>query len=281
MLPFTKMQGTGNDYVYMDTFSREIENPAALSIRVSDRHFGIGSDGLILVKPCARADFEMEMYNADGSRAEMCGNGIRCAAKYAYEKGLIPAGKTELKVLTGAGILGVSLQLKEGRVESATVDMGRPILEPEQIPVLAAGNGAAPILRETVKDRVFELTCVSMGNPHAVTFLPQVDDFDVAGYGSLLEVAPVFPKKANIEFVQVVNDRQVKMRVWERGSGETFSCGTGACATVVASVLKGFTQREVTVQVLGGALNIKWDEANDHVYLTGPAVTVFSGQLEE
>ncbi len=281
MLSFTKMQGTGNDYVYMDTFTREIENPAALSVRVSDRHFGIGSDGLILVKPCGRADFEMEMYNADGSRAEMCGNGIRCAAKYAWEKGLIPAGKTELTVLTGAGILSVSLHLKAGKVESATVDMGRPILEPEKIPVLASGTGPAPVLTETVKGQPFELTCISMGNPHAVTFLPAVDDFDVAGVGSLLEVAPVFPRKANIEFVQVIDREHLKMRVWERGSGETLSCGTGSCAAAVAAALKGLTARAVTMQVLGGELQIRWDETDDHVYLTGPAVTVFSGQWEE
>lgn len=281
MLPFVKMQGTGNDYVYMDSFQREIKNPAELSIRVSDRHFGVGSDGLILLSPYPGADFRMDIYNADGSQAEMCGNGIRCAAKYAHDKGLVDAQKTELDVMTGAGMRKLQLHLQQGQVESVTVDMGEPILEPENIPVLGTKEGDAVILHEEAKGNVFELLCVSMGNPHAVTFVPEVMDFDVKGFGEILEKAAVFPKRANIEFVKVMDPKHLQMRVWERGSGETMSCGTGSCATAVAAILKGFAEREVTVKVLGGELQIRWDADDHHVYMTGPAVTVFSGTIEE
>ncbi len=281
MLSFTKMQGTGNDYVYMDTFEKTIKDPVQLAIRVSNRHFGIGSDGLILLNPDPNADFRMDIYNADGSQAEMCGNGIRCAAKYAYEKGLVEPNRTELTVATGAGMRKLSLHLKGKQVETVTVDMGTPIFDPEKIPVLAPKKEKMISVRERAQGQDFELFCVSMGNPHAVTFVDEVDHFDVEGFGKILERAEIFPHHSNIEFVQVLDANHLKMRVWERGSGETMSCGTGACATAVTAMVKGVAEREVTVHVRGGALNIRWDETSGHVYMTGPAVTVFTGWIEE
>ena len=281
MLTFIKMQGTGNDYVYMDTFQQKIQDPAQLSIRVSDRHFGIGADGLILLSPEPGADFRMSIYNADGSQAEMCGNGIRCAAKYAYDKGLIDKNKTRLEVATGAGMRQITLHVENGEVAGVTVDMGAPILEAENIPVKAQKEGNSVIVREEAQGQMFELSCVSMGNPHAITFVPEVEHFDVEGYGRILENAAVFPNRSNIEFVKVLDRSNVQMRVWERGSGETMSCGTGACATAAAAFLKGLTDREVTVHVRGGELKIQWNEDDGHIYMTGPAVMVFEGTIEE
>lgn len=277
MLRFTKMQGLGNDYVYMDcTKSGVPDNVVSLAQFVSNRHFGVGSDGLILVCASKTCDFKMRMFNADGSEAEMCGNGIRCVGKFVYDKGL--TDKTDLSIETLAGIKKLKLQAKEGKVTSIEVDMGEPILEPSRIPVLAQGSPVTNLALE-VEEREFKLTCVSMGNPHAVTIVENVKDFDVKKYGSKLEIDSHFPEKANIEFAKIIDENTIEMRVWERGSGETFACGTGACATAVACHLNGFINEEVTVKLLGGDLHIKWNKQNNHIYMTGPAVTVFEGEL--
>lgn len=278
MLQFTKMHGLGNDYVYMDAINQKIENRSELAKFVSDRHFGIGSDGLILICPSEKADFKMQMFNQDGSEAEMCGNGIRCVGKFVYDKGL--TNKETITVETLAGIKTLVMTAKDGKIERARVDMGKPILEPEKIPVISKENPVKNLkLKEDGKD--FRFTCVSMGNPHAVTFIKEdVNKFDICKYGAKLEVNKAFPKKANIEFINVIDDKTLKMRVWERGAGETLACGTGACASAVAAILNGYTNRDVTVHLLGGDLKIKWDEKDNHVYMTGPATTVFEGKIE-
>ena len=278
MLQFTKMHGLGNDYVYMDAINQKIENRSELAKFVSDRHFGIGSDGLILICPSEKADFRMQMFNQDGSEAEMCGNGIRCVGKFVYDKGL--TNKKTITVETLAGIKTLVMTEKNGKIETARVDMGKPILEPEKIPVISDENPVKNLkLNEGEKE--FTFTCVSMGNPHAVTFIKEdVNKFDICKYGAKLEINNVFPKKANIEFINVIDDKTLKMRVWERGAGETLACGTGACASAVAAILNGYTTREVTVHLLGGDLKIKWDENDNHVYMTGPATTVFEGKIE-
>lgn len=278
MLKFTKMQGLGNDYVYMNAIEQEIKDKSFLAQFVSNRHFGIGSDGLILICLSQVADFKMRMFNQDGSEAEMCGNGIRCVGKFVYDKGLTK--KTDLTIETLAGIKKLKLSVKEGKVESVQVDMGEPILDPNEIPVLSQKYPVKD-LSLTVENKEFSFTCVSMGNPHAVTFLNGVDSFEVEKYGKKLEINPVFPKKANIEFIEVVSSQRIKMRVWERGSGETMACGTGACASVVACILNGLTQRAVTVELLGGNLQIEWRKEDNHIYMTGPAQIVFEGVLEE
>ena len=274
---FTKMQGIGNDYVYVNCFEETVDNPVELAKVVSDRHFGIGSDGLILIRPSTQADFFMEMYNADGSRSAMCGNGIRCVGKYVYDHGL--TDKTEITVNTLAGVKRLSLHVEDGRVETVTVDMGSPILEAESIPVVAESPQvvSAPIDVEGMR---FEMTCVSMGNPHAVVFAEDIADFPVETIGKSFEFHPVFPERVNAEFVEVRNRSEVTMRVWERGTGETLACGTGACATVVACVLNGATDDEVLVHLLGGDLRIRWDRALDRVFMTGPAATVFEGEFD-
>ena len=278
MLQFTKMHGLGNDYVYMDAINQKIENRSELAKFVSDRHFGIGSDGLILICPSEKADFRMQMFNQDGSEAEMCGNGIRCVGKFVYDKGL--TNKETITVETLAGIKTLVMTAKNGKIETARVDMGEPILEPEKIPVISNENPVKN-LRLEEEGRNFTFTCVSMGNPHAVTFIKEdVNKFDICKYGAKLEVNKAFPKKANIEFINVIDDKTLKMRVWERGAGETLACGTGACAVTVSAILNGYTSREVTVQLLGGHLKIKWDEKDNHVYMTGPATTVFEGKIE-
>ena len=278
MLQFTKMHGLGNDYVYMDAINQKIENRSELAKFVSDRHFGIGSDGLILICPSEKADFRMQMFNQDGSEAEMCGNGIRCVAKFVYDKGM--TDKTRIKIETLAGIKTLVMTEKNGKIETARVDMGEPILEPEKIPVISKENPVKNLKLNEV-DKEFNFTCVSMGNPHAVTFIEEdVNKFDICKYGSKLEINRAFPKKANIEFINVIDDKTLKMRVWERGAGETLACGTGACASTVAAILNGYTTREVTVHLLGGDLKIKWDENDNHVYMTGPATTVFEGKIE-
>ena len=278
MLQFTKMHGLGNDYVYMDAINQKIENRSELAKFVSDRHFGIGSDGLILICPSEKADFRMQMFNQDGSEAEMCGNGIRCVGKFVYDKGL--TNKKTITVETLAGIKTLVMTEKNGKIETARVDMGEPILEPEKIPVMSKENPVKN-LKLNEEDKEFNFTCVSMGNPHAVTFIKEdVNKFDICKYGAKLEVNKAFPKKANIEFINVIDDKTLNMRVWERGAGETLACGTGACASAVAAILNGYTTREVTVHLLGGDLKIKWDENDNHVYMTGPATTVFEGKIE-
>ena len=278
MLKFTKMHGLGNDYVYMDAINQKIENRSELAKFVSDRHFGIGSDGLILICPSEKADFRMQMFNQDGSEAEMCGNGIRCVGKFVYDKGLTK--KETITVETLAGIKTLVMTAKNGKIETARVDMGEPILEPEKIPVISNENPVKNLKLE-VENKDFTFTCVSMGNPHAVTFIKEdVNKFDICKYGAKLEVNKAFPKKANIEFINVIDDKTLKMRVWERGAGETLACGTGACASVVACALNGYIENEANVELLGGTLKIRWDKENNHIYMTGPATTVFEGEID-
>ena len=278
-MKFTKMQGLGNDYVYVNCLKETIADPPALAKKISDRHFGVGSDGLIMINPSDKADFEMEMYNADGSRAEMCGNGIRCVAKYVYDYGL--TDKTRISVETLAGIKYLDLTVENGKVSLVRVDMGRAILEPENIPVQAEGSRVVdePL---TVDGKEYRMTCVSMGNPHAVIFVDQdVRELPLEQIGPSFESHERFPKRINTEFARVLDRRTVEMRVWERGSGETLACGTGTCATAVACVLNGLTEDEITVHLLGGDLYIKWDREKDTVYMTGPAETVFDGEWPE
>lgn len=280
MMKFTKMHGLGNDYVYMDCTKSGIpDNVSDLAQFVSNRPFGIGSDGLILICASDTCDFKMKMYNADGSEAQMCGNGIRCVGKFVYDKGL--TNKTNITVETLAGVKVLALNVKNGKVETVKVDMGEPILEAKKIPVIADEIELVKNLKIIALDKEFKFTCVSMGNPHAITIVEDVDSFDVEKYGSILEIDKHFPEKANIEFIQIIDRNTVKMRVWERGSGETMACGTGACATTVACILNGFIEDEVTVKLLGGDLNIKWNKEDNHIYMTGPATTVFEGKLEE
>lgn len=278
MIKFTKMHGLGNDYVYIDAINQKIENESSLAKFVSNRHFGIGSDGLILICKSDIADFKMRMFNSDGSEAEMCGNGIRCVGKFVYDKGL--TDKTIVKIETLAGIKTLVLNTKDGKVETARVDMGEPILEAEKIPVISKEQPVKNLELEA-ENKKFKFTCVSMGNPHAITIVENTKEFDVEKYGKILEVDKAFPKKANIEFAQIIDKENIKMRVWERGSGETLACGTGACATAVACNLNGLTGRKVNIELLGGTLNIEWNEKDNHVYMTGPAVTVFDGELYE
>lgn len=275
-MKFTKMQGLGNDYVYVNCFKEKIDNPPELARRISDRHFGVGSDGLIMINPSDKADFEMEMYNADGSRGEMCGNGIRCVAKYVYDYGL--TDKTHISVETLGGIKYLDLTVEEEKVKMVKVDMGKPELEPLKIPVKASGDKAVdePIL---VGGNEYRMTCVSMGNPHAVIFIGcDVREFPLEEIGPKFENHERFPNRVNTEFVRVIDRRTAEMRVWERGSGETLACGTGACAVAVACALNGFTEDEVTVRLLGGDLQIRWDREKDTVFMTGPAEVVFDGE---
>lgn len=278
-MKFTKMQGLGNDYVYVNCFKEKIENPSELAVRISDRHFGVGSDGLIMINPSDKADFEMEMYNADGSRGEMCGNGIRCVAKYVYDYGL--TDKTSISVETLGGIKYLDLTVEDGKVSLVKVDMGRPELEPSRIPVVAEGDRAVdePI---TVDGKEYRMSCVSMGNPHAVVYVDcDVKELPLEEIGPGFEHHERFPKRVNTEFVRVLDRKTVEMRVWERGSGETLACGTGACAVAVSSALNGLTEDEVTVKLLGGDLRIQWDRERDTVYMTGPAAVVFDGEWPE
>jgi len=275
-IPFTKMHGAGNDYVYVNGFALQIPDPAALARVVSLRRKGIGSDGLILVQPSSVAAVRMEMYNADGSRGEMCGNGIRCVGKYAWEHGL--ARENPLRVETDAGIKTLELEISNGKVRSVDVDMGKPILDPARIPVRfdAASVIDAPL---EVGGEIHRVTCVSMGNPHCVLFVSDVDELDLAAVGPRFEHHERFPKRINTEFVQVLSPTEVRMRVWERGSGETAACGTGACAAAVAAALTRRTGRRVRVHLLGGDLDIDW-RSDDHVSMRGEAVEVFTGELE-
>lgn len=278
MIKFTKMHGLGNDYVYIDcTNGQKIDDISTLAQFVSNRHFGIGSDGLILICKSDVADFKMRMFNYDGSEAEMCGNGIRCVGKFVYDKGL--TNKETINVETLAGIKKLNFNIKEGKVQTVEVDMGEPILEAKDIPVISE---ELPVknLKIKIDDKEFIFTCVSMGNPHAVTIVDDVKNFDIEKYGPILEVDSHFPKRANIEFIELVDKNNIKMRVWERGAGETLACGTGACASVVACNLNDYIESEANVELLGGTLNIKWNKENNHIYMTGTATTVFEGELE-
>lgn len=281
MIKFTKMHGLGNDYVYIDATSKtgqEISDPSSLAKFVSDRHFGIGSDGLILICDSDVADFKMRMFNYDGSEAEMCGNGIRCVGKFVYDKGLTNHDLITIETLAGIKIL--KLNVVDGKVDTVRVDMGEPILDPELIPVVS-DESIVKNLKLNAEGKDFIFSCVSMGNPHAITIVDNVKDFQIEKYGSVLEVDKHFPKRSNIEFIELVNKSKIKMRVWERGAGETLACGTGACASAVACNLNGYTDKRVTVELLGGNLDIEWSDVDNHVYMTGPATTVFEGTLEQ
>ena len=278
-LAFTKMEGCGNDYVYVNGFTQSVpeEDKPALVRRLSDRHFGIGSDGVIFINPAKEADFEMEMWNADGTRSEMCGNGIRCVARYVYDFGL--TDQKEFSIVSAGKIKYMTLYEQDGQISAVRVNMGQPILEADQIPVRADHSPVINVPIE-VQGKEYRMTCVSMGNPHAVVFVDSTEDFPLEQVGPYFENHPCFPNRTNTEFVQVIDRGRVRMRVWERGTGETLACGTGCCATAVACVLNGLTDNAITVEVLGGALQIEWDRDNDLVWMTGPATVVFSGEIE-
>lgn len=277
-MKFTKMHGCGNDYVYIDGKAEQIAPEAKPDFvrRASDRHFGVGGDGVIFINPSEEADFEMEMYNADGTRAEMCGNGIRCVGKFVYDKGL--TDKTDISVISAGKIKYLTLFLKDGKVEQVKVDMGAPELTARLVPVVSENEQAIdePI---QVQGVTYQMTCVSMGNPHAVVFMDDVEALAIEKIGPFFENHERFPRRTNTEFVEVIDRNTVRMRVWERGTGETFACGTGACATVVACVLNGLTEETVTVELLGGSLTVTWDREADTIYMTGPASTVFEGEF--
>ena len=283
MIKFTKMEGLGNDYVYVDCTKQNLENASNLAKIISDRHFGVGSDGLILIESSKKADFRMQMFNSDGTEAEMCGNGIRCVGKYVYDKGL--TDKTTLKIETLAGIKVLNLNVEDGKVKTVKVDMGEPILDYKLIP---AKDGKVYKSRDGIKfykvninieGDLKELTCVSMGNPHGIDFANNIEKLKIEKFGPIIEVDEHFPNKVNAEFIEILDKHNIKMRVWERGAGETLACGTGACASVVASFLNGYTERNVTVELLGGKLEIEWNKEDNHVYMTGPAETVFEGEF--
>ena len=282
-MKFTKMQGLGNDYVYVNCFKEKIDTPPEVAKIVSNRHFGIGSDGLIMINPSKVADFEMEMYNADGSRGEMCGNGIRCVAKYVYDYGL--TDKTHISVETLGGIKYLDLTVKDGKVALVRVDMGEPELDPEKIPIIMKGysDETDRVLNAQIKvdGKEYHMTGVSMGNPHDVVYIDDVQGLDIEKIGPKFENHERFPQRINTEFSRVIDRKTVEMRVWERGSGETLACGTGACAVAVASILNGYTEREVEIRLLGGNLQIEWNEEDNHVYMTGPATVVFDGEIDQ
>lgn len=275
-LKFTKMHGAGNDYIYMNGFVQEIEDPSALAIRLSNRNFGIGSDGLVLILPSENSDFRMQMFNSDGSEAEMCGNASRCVGKYVYDNGLTT--KKEIALETKAGVKYITLLEGDEKARKVTVDMGEPILDPVQIPVKV---GKEPVLNFPldIDGKIWEISCVSMGNPHAVVFTTGIKELDLPVIGPKFEKHPIFPRKTNTEFIEVVDRKTLNMRVWERGAGETLACGTGACAAAVAAILNGYCDRKITIHLIGGDLEIEWDEQNNHVYMTGEAVTVFEGEI--
>lgn len=276
-MKFTKMHGLGNDYVYVNCFEEKIDNPPAVARFVSDRHFGIGSDGLIMINPSKTADFEMEMYNADGSRGEMCGNGIRCVAKYVYDYGL--TDKTQISVETLGGLKYLDLTVEDGKVSLVKVDMGKPELEADLIPIISERE---QVIDEPIEvdGKEYHMTGVSMGNPHAVIYVDDVKGLDLEKIGPKFENHERFPKRINTEFVHCIDRQTVEMRVWERGSGETLACGTGACAVAVSSILNNLTDTQVTVKLLGGDLQIEWDREKDRVFMTGPATVVFDGVID-
>jgi len=274
-MKFTKMHGAGNDYVYVNGFIETIDDPASLSIAVSDRHFGIGADGLVLILPSEKEDFRMRIFNADGSEAEMCGNASRCIAKYVFDHGM--TNKTSITLETLSGQKRLDLQVENGKVSTVRVDMGEPILLPKLIPAHIDEERIVnfPIALDGKK---VNITALSMGNPHVIIFVDNVNDIDLPKIGPKVEHHPLFPKRTNTEFLQIISPNQLKMRVWERGSGETLACGTGACAATVAAVLNGKAERKVTMELTGGTLFIEWSETDNHVYMTGPATTVFEGE---
>lgn len=277
-MKFTKMHGCGNDYVYINGFEEKPEEAAKSELvrRMSDRHFGIGSDGVIFINPSEEADFEMEMWNADGTRAEMCGNGIRCVAKYVYDHHM--TDKTDISVISAGQIKYLKLQVRDGKAESVRVNMGRPVFTPSEIPVvMPAGKKTVVDEPITVRGKEYRMTCVSMGNPHAVIFSEDVAGLKIEEIGPYFENHERFPNRINTEFVRVLDKNHVEMRVWERGTGETFACGTGSCAAAAACVLNGLTDKAVTVKLLGGDLFIEWDREADLIYMTGPAATVYEG----
>jgi diaminopimelate epimerase len=277
-MKFTKMQGAGNDYVYVNCFEEEVRDPEQVAVRVSNRNFGIGSDGLILILPSEKADVRMRMFNADGSESEMCGNGIRCVAKYAYDHGLVNG--REISAETGAGILTLQLYTDDrDRVERVRVNMGAPRLSRSEIPII--GNGIDRVVSEplNILHTTFNITCVSMGNPHCVIFVDDVARLQLDKYGPLIENHDMFPRRTNVEFVQVISPSEVRQRTWERGAGETLACGTGASAVCVAGVLNGLTGKKILNHLSGGDLELEWAE-DGNVYMTGPAVEVFSGEIE-
>ena len=277
-MKFTKMQGAGNDYVYVNCFEERVEDPAAVAVKVSDRNFGIGSDGLILIMPSDKADVKMRMFNSDGSESEMCGNGIRCVAKYAYDHGIV--AKKEISAETGAGVL--TLQLVTGaddKVVKVRVNMGAPRLTRKEIPM--QGNPDDKVIGEplNILHSTFNITCASMGNPHCVIFVDDVANFPVEKYGPLIENHELFPRRTNVEFVQVISRTEVRQRTWERGAGETLACGTGSSAVTAACVLNGLTEKKILNHLSGGDLEMEWGD-DGNIYMTGPAVEVFSGEIE-
>ena len=275
---FSKMHGTGNDYIYINGFVENVENPTELSILLSDRHKGIGSDGLVLILPSENCDFKMRMFNADGSESEMCGNASRCVGKFVYDKGM--TDKTELSLETLAGTKNLKLWLNDkNQVEKVTVDMGEPILDAKSIPTIFSQSPVIKQLFSVDEHTIYEVTCVSMGNPHAAIFMDDIDKLDISKIAPHIENSAFFPNRTNTEFIEKISDNYLKMRVWERGSGETLACGTGACAAAVAANLNGLADRKVTIQLLGGELEIEWREVDNHVFLTGDAVTVFEGEI--
>lgn len=276
-MKFTKMHGIGNDYIYVNCLEKEIENPSEVAKFVSDRHFGIGSDGLVMILPSKIADFRMRMLNSDGSEAEMCGNAVRCVGKFVYDNGL--TSKKVVTIETLAGIKVLDMTVEGGKVTLVRVDMGEPVLKPEDIPVLSDKDlfVSEPV---TVDGQVYKVTCVSMGNPHAVTYVDDVAVFPLEIVGPKMEKHQLYPRKINSEFVQLIDRKTLKMRVWERGAGETLACGTGACAVLVSTVLNGLCDRKATIKLLGGDLFIEWNEQDNHVYMTGPATKVFDGEID-
>ena len=278
-MKFTKMHGAGNDYIYVNGFEEKIKDRSAFSIKVSDRHFGIGSDGLIVIDPSDKADFKMDMYNADGSQGKMCGNGIRCVAKFVYDNGM--TDKDEVAIETLSGIKFIKLKTENGKAVAATVNMGKPILKAGEIPTKFEGDTVVS-QKLSIGENDYSVTCVSMGNPHCILYVDDVQPLNLEKIGPSFENHPMFPERINTEFIHIVSETEMDMRVWERGSGETLACGTGACASVVASVLNGYCKKdtEIKVNLLGGTLFIKWTESGE-VYMTGPASTVCTGEIDE
>jgi diaminopimelate epimerase len=277
-MKFTKMHGAGNDYVYVNCFEERLDNPEQVAIRVSNRNFGIGSDGLILIMPSDVAEVRMRMFNSDGSESEMCGNGIRCVAKYAYDHGIV--SRREITAETGAGILTLQLVTNDrNRVDKVRVNMGKPRLTRAEIPML--GEPGEQVVGEplNILHTTFQVTCVSMGNPHCVIFVDDVENLQVEKYGTLIENHELFPRRTNVEFVQVISRGEVRQRTWERGAGETLACGTGASAVCVAGALNGLTEKKILNHLSGGDLELEWAE-DGNLYMTGPAVEVFSGEIE-
>lgn len=275
-LKFTKMHGAGNDYIYVNGFTQKIDNPNELAIKLSNRNFGIGSDGLVLILPSDTCDFRMQMFNSDGSEAEMCGNASRCVGKYVFDNGL--TDKKEITLETGAGKKYITLLEGDSKARKVKVDMGEPILDPTLIPVKVDEE---PVMNYPldIDGKIWKITCVSMGNPHAVIFTEGINQLDLPALGPKFETNPIFPRKTNTEFIEVIDHHTLNMRVWERGAGETLACGTGACAAAVAAILNGYCERQITIHLLGGNLEIEWNAENNHVYMTGEAVSVFEGEI--